>query len=220
MSAPSAMPEADADRTGLHIGLTGGIGSGKSTVARLLAQRGAHLVDTDALARGLSAPGGEAIPALRAQFGDRAITPEGALDRVHMRQLAFTDPASRRALEAILHPLIAVGTRREAERARPGQVVVFDVPLLTESAHWRSRVDRILVVDCALSTQRRRVRERSGWPDVQIEQVIQQQATREQRRSVADAVLFNDGLDLPALDEAVARLWGTGFFHHRIADTV
>jgi len=129
----------------LRIGLTGGIGSGKSTVAGLLAAHGAAIIDTDAIARRLTLAGGAAIPALRAEFGDDYIDTNGALDRERMRTLAFGDPAARQRLEGILHPLIGEQTEREAAAAA-APVKVFDVPLLVESGRWRARVDRVLVV--------------------------------------------------------------------------
>lgn len=191
----------------LRIGLTGGIGSGKSTVAAALARRGAWVVDTDAISRSLTAPGGAALPAIAEAFGPQMITPDGALDRDRMRSLVFNDPAARQRLEAVLHPMIGERTRAEAALARPGQTVVFDVPLLVESPHWRGRVDRVLVVDCLEDTQVRRVMRRSGWSEDQVRKVIAQQATRAQRQAMADAVILNEGLSLQALDEEVGRVW-------------
>ena len=124
----------------LRIGLTGGIGSGKSTVAGLLRARGAHIVDTDAIAHRLTAPGGRAIAAIAAAFGPESIDAQGAMDRARMRERVFADPAERQRLEAILHPLIAQDTEAEAAAAPPGAPVVFDVPLLVESGRrWRER---------------------------------------------------------------------------------
>ena len=190
----------------LTIGLTGGIGSGKSTVARRLVELGAHLVDTDAIARALTAPGGAAMPALRQTFGDDAITADGALDRERMRALAFGDPDAKRRLEAVLHPMIGAEAERQAALAH-GRPVVFDVPLLAESARWRARVQRVLVVDCLEATQVERVVRRSGWSAEAARRVVEQQATRATRRAVADAVIFNDGLDLDALHAEVDALW-------------
>jgi len=192
---------------GLRIGLTGGIGSGKSSVARRLAVRGALVVDTDALAHALTAPGGAAIPAVAAAFGADMITADGAMDRARMRALVFADPAQRQRLEAILHPMIGEATRAQASRADAGQPVVFDVPLLTESGTWRARVDRVLVVDCPAATQVARVVARSGWTPEAVERTIAQQATREQRRAIADAVIVNDTLTLAQLDSEVDALW-------------
>jgi dephospho-CoA kinase len=191
---------------GLTVGLTGGIGSGKSSVARRLAAHGALVVDTDALAHALTAPGGAAIPAIAAAFGDDMIGPDGAMDRARMRALVFGDPAQRQRLEAILHPMIGDATRAQASRAGAGQAIVFDVPLLTESGTWRARVDRVLVVDCATATQVARVVARSEWTPEAVERTIAQQATRAQRRAIADAVIVNDGLTLAQLDGEVDAL--------------
>ncbi|HSI59645.1 MAG TPA: dephospho-CoA kinase [Ideonella sp.] len=191
----------------LRIGLTGGIGSGKSTVARAFAERGARVVDTDAISRSLTAPGGAGLPAIAQLFGAEMIGPDGALDRGRMRTLVFHDPAAKQQLEAVLHPLIGQHTQAQAALARPGQTLVFDVPLLAESAHWRGRVDRVLVVDCTQATQVQRVVQRSGWAPEEVQRVIAQQASREQRRAIADAVILNDGITLAELDAQVGRLW-------------
>lgn len=191
--------------TPLRIGLTGGIGSGKSTVAAAFVRRGAALVDTDAIARRLTQAGGEAIAAIRAEFGAALIASDGALDRAAMRTLAFADTSARRRLEAILHPLIGGQAQRDAEAAS-ADVIVFDVPLLAESAHWRARVHRVLVVDCRVETQIARVAARPGWSREQAAQVVAAQASRASRRSVADALIHNDGLSLEELDAEVAAL--------------
>lgn len=199
-----------------RIGLTGGIGSGKSTVAARLAAHGAVLVDTDAIARELTAPGGAAMPALVQRFGPGIAGADGALDRAAMRELAFRDPAAKAVLESVLHPLI--GQQAQARAAAAGDaVVVFDVPLLAESLKrqptlprqpgWRKRVQRILVVDCSVETQIERVAQRPGWDRDSAERVVQAQATRPERRAVADAVIHNDGIPLEALEAEVARLW-------------
>ena len=196
--------------TGLSIVLTGGIGSGKSTVAALLVALGATLVDTDAIAHSLTTAGGAAMPALRQHFGDAVAGADGALDRAHMRQLVFADPAAKLALEAILHPMIGSAAHAQAAAAqasRPGAMLVFDVPLLSATSPWRSRCQRILVVDCSTATQVQRVVARSGWAADQVERVINQQATREARRAIADAVIHNDGLDRAALAAEVVALW-------------
>lgn len=188
------------------IGLTGGIGSGKSTVAAQLVALGATLVDTDAIAHALTTPGGAAMPALRQRFGDDVAGPDGALDRARMRTLVFADPDAKRALEAILHPMIGAEAQRQAAAAGDG-VVVFDVPLLSESSHWRARCQRILVVDCSAETQVQRVMARSGWSDEQVRRVIALQSPRAQRRAIADAVIFNDGITAETLADEVAQLW-------------
>jgi dephospho-CoA kinase len=188
------------------IGLTGGIGSGKSTVARSLVDCGAQLVDTDAIARALTRPGGAAMPALCAAFGMRIRAADGALDRDRMRQLAFADARAKAQLEAILHPLIGEEAQRQAEAAgdRP---VVFDVPLLGATSPWRRRVQRVLVVDCLEATQIGRVARRPGWSEEMARRVVAQQVSRADRRAIADAVIFNDGADLQVLDAEVRALW-------------
>ena len=192
---------------GLKVGLTGGIGSGKSTVARRFAALGTLVIDSDAVAHGLTAPGGAAIAALAAAFGADMIAADGAMDRAKMRALVFAQPARRQRLEAILHPMIGEATRAQASRASAGQAIVFDVPLLAESATWRGRVDRILVVDCLEATQVARVVQRSGWTAEAVERTIAQQASRAQRRAIADAVIFNEGLTLAQLEAEVDVLW-------------
>jgi dephospho-CoA kinase len=197
----------------LRIGLTGGIGSGKSTVAAFLVRLGAHLVDTDAIARSLTAPGGAALPQIAHAFGADIIGPDGALDRERMRAIAFSDEAHKRRLEAVLHPLISAQAQREAEAGASHPAIVFDVPLLAESLHWRTRVDRVLVVDCSEPTQIDRVVQRSGWSRDAVQAVIVQQAKRVQRRSIADAVIFNDALTLAELDTAVTQLYTRWIAH-------
>lgn len=191
---------------GVRIGLTGGIGSGKSTVAATWVALGATLVDTDAIAHALTGPGGAAMPALRAAFGDHVEQmPQGGLDRARMRAIVFAEPDARRRLEALLHPMIGAEAQRLADTA--AGAVVFDVPLLAETRHWRQRCDRIAVVDCSEATQVQRVMARSGWPAQQVHQVIAQQASRRMRRSIADAVIHNDGLSLDEVQQQATALW-------------
>lgn len=190
----------------MRIGLTGGIGSGKSTVAALLVEAGALLVDTDAIARELTAPQGGALPALAAEFGADILRADGALDRERMRTQVFAEVAARRRLEAVLHPLIGAECDRRAAAAE-GRPLVFDVPLLTESGRWRDRVDRVLVVDCSEDTQVRRVITRSGWDEATVRSVISQQAPRALRRALADAIIHNDELELDELAAQVTALW-------------
>ena len=191
----------------LRIGLTGGIGSGKSTVAARLRQLGAAVVDTDAIARQLTLPGGAAIEPVRTAFGADFIDANGALNRAAMRALAFSDPSAKRRLEAILHPLIGTETERQAKLLQAARAVVFDVPLLVESGRWRARVDKVLVVDCREETQVRRVVARSGWAAADVQAVIAQQASRDQRRACADAVIFNDAISEVQLDDEVRLVW-------------
>jgi dephospho-CoA kinase len=192
----------------MKIGLTGGIGSGKSTVAGFWLEAGATLIDTDAIARQLSGPGGAAMPAIAAEFGPSMLSPDGALDRAAMRQLAFADASAKQRLESILHPLIGAQTRLDADAAQAAgaELIVFDVPLLVESAHWRTRVERVLVVDCSEQTQIARVSARPGWNESFAAAVLAAQASRPQRRACADAVIYNEGLSLIALKAQVLTL--------------
>lgn len=188
------------------IGLTGGIGSGKSKVADLLALWGAAVVDTDVIAHELTAPGGLAIEPIMQQFGPGVISPTGALDRQAMREIAFESPEARQQLEAILHPMIGSLTQRQAEQAA-GCYLVFVVPLLVESGRWRERVDRICVVDCDPDTQIRRVQTRSGLTHEAIGRIMRVQATRETRLAAADDVVLNDGrTDIDELTRRVREL--------------
>ena len=206
MTTTSPSPTATAAPPPLRIGLTGGIGSGKSTVASMLAELGAVVLDTDAISRELTAPGGAALPAIAALFGTQAIGADGALDRAWMRQRVFADAAARQQLEGILHPMIGIEVQRRSDAAGDAPRV-FDVPLLTESLHWRARVQRVLVVDCSEETQVQRVMQRSQWTEDTVRRVIAQQAPRARRRAIADAVIFNEGLSLEALALQVQALW-------------
>lgn len=173
------------------VGLTGGIGSGKSTVAELFVELGAVLVDTDAIAHELTGSGGAAMPALVAEFGAGIAGADGALDRGAMRQRVFADPAARERLEAILHPLIR---RLSEERCRSADspYVILAVPLLVESGAYRERCDRIVVVDCPESLQIQRVMARNGLSAAEVEAIMGAQASRQQRLAVADDVVLND----------------------------
>ncbi len=191
----------------LFIGLTGGIGCGKTTVANLFAARGATLVDTDLIAHAMTAPGGPAMAAIAAQFGPAFLAPDGALDRAAMRSLVFSDPPARQRLEAILHPLI----RAEAEAqalAATGLYVIFVVPLLLESGAWRDRVARILAIDCSEATQVARVVARNGLPEAQVRAIMANQVSRAERLAAADDIIDNDGgIDslVPQVDALHAR---------------
>ncbi len=201
-------------RSTVRIGLTGGIGSGKSTVAAMLAERGAAIVDADAISRSVTAAGGSALPAIAAQFGAALIGGDGALDRTAMRELVYRDAGARQRLEAIVHPLVAQETERQARQAIDGgaPMLVFDVPLLVESgARWRAQVDRVLVVDCDPDTQIERVMARNQFARDEVERILQAQATRAQRLAAADAVLFNGaGVTLAALRSQVDT-WASRF---------
>jgi dephospho-CoA kinase len=195
-------------RAPFRLGLTGGIGSGKSTVAGMLAERGAAIVDADAISRQSTAVGGSAMPLIAAQFGPDFVTPDGALDRDRMRALIHSDAGARQRLEAIVHPLVAQETMSQTARAieQGHACIVFDVPLLVESPTWRSRVDHVLVVDCSAELQISRVMKRNQLARAEVEKIIASQASREQRLSAADTVLFNVGLSLLALTDEVRQL--------------
>jgi len=190
----------------LRIGLTGGIGSGKSTVAAMLAALGAAVVDADAISRASTAAGGMAIEPVRQAFGDDFITPAGALDRDRMRAVVFSDVSAKARLEAIIHPLVRAEIDRRVA-ACTADAIVLDLPLLVESAAWRERCDRVWVVDCAPETQIRRVMARNGWPRDQVLAVLAQQANRAQRLAAADVVIDNDGIDLDTLRDRVRAAW-------------
>jgi dephospho-CoA kinase len=186
------------------VGLTGGIGSGKSAAAAEFERLGATVVDTDAIAHQLTAAGGPAISKIRKRFGSEVLDASGALDRKRMRDRVFADPAARKALEGLLHPLIREESRRRIERA-PGPYVVHVVPLLVESPDYRGHVDRVLVVDAPEELQLERVRRRSGLADDEVRAIVAAQATRAQRLAAADDVIENRGT-IDALREQVAAL--------------
>jgi len=193
-------------RKPLRLGLTGGIGSGKSTVASILASAGAAVMDADAISRSLTLPGGRAIPAILAEFGEQLIAPNGAMDRDAMRALVFSNPQSKRQLEAIIHPLVGQVLQEESHAALAAghACLVYDVPLLVESGErWRRQVDWVCVVDCEVETQIQRVMHRNQLSRAEIERIISQQASRQQRLDCADAVIFNEGIDLAQLKQMV-----------------
>jgi dephospho-CoA kinase len=173
------------------VGLTGGIGSGKSTVADLFVERGVALVDTDAIAHQLTAAGGGAMPALVKEFGPSVAMADGAMDRAAMRRLAFADRSARTRLEGVLHPLIRQ-VAAERCRAAIAPYVILAVPLLVESGTYRQRCDRVLVVDCPESLQIERVVARNGMNAEEVKAIIAAQASRQQRLAVADDVVVND----------------------------
>ena len=193
-------------RRSFRLGLTGGIGAGKSTVARMLADLGAAIIDADALSRATTAPGGTAIDPVRASFGDNFITPDGAMDRDAMRTLVFANPSARHRLEAIVHPLVhqAIEAAAVAAHQAGHHCLVFDIPLLVESKRWPAQLDKVLVVDCSEQTQRDRVMARNGLARADVERIMASQASRTQRLAAADLVVFNDQTPLDTLRCEVA----------------
>ena len=196
-----------------RIGLTGGIGSGKSTVLEMLRALGAHAIDADAISRASTAFGGAAIPAIAEKFGPEFIAADGALDRERMRERAYAHPESRKELEAIIHPLVGREMQRQVEvaLAAGARCIMFDIPLLVESGRWRAELDRVLVVDCEPETQVARVTARSALTPAQVRAIIAAQAPRALRLAAADLVICNEGITLEALRcevEQAARTFG------------
>ena len=196
----------------MRVGLTGGIGSGKSTVAAFLGQCGAAVVDADAISRAATATGGSAIASISAAFGTDMIDATGALDRVKMRAKVFQDIEARKLLESIIHPLVGAAIEAATQEAQTGgaRCVVLDIPLLVESAHWRKRLDKVLVVDCSTETQISRVVQRNALQAHEVQAVIDSQAPRLTRLAAADCVISNEDLSLLQL-EAVTRQMGAQF---------
>jgi dephospho-CoA kinase len=192
-----------------RIGLTGGIGCGKSTVADMLAARGAAVIDADAISRSLTATGGRAMAAIAQNFGTQMVDAQGAMDRQAMRNMVFQNPQAKQQLEAIIHPLVSQITAEQTQAALQAgrRVLVFDVPLLVESGErWRKQVDRVIVVDCDADTQRQRVMARSGLAAEEIDRIMALQASRSQRLACADTVILNQGLSLVELEAEVAQV--------------
>ena len=196
--------------TAFTVGLTGGIGSGKSRVADLFAARGATVIDTDAIAHAMTAPRGPAMAAIEREFGARYVAADGALERARMRELVFSDPQAKARLEAILHPLIREATNAAAALAG-GAYTMFVVPLLVESGDWKRRVDRVLVVDCPESVQIQRVIARNGLPEALVRAIMAAQACRADGLAAADDVILNDA----GLDELQAQV---ELLHRRYAE--
>lgn len=192
-----------------RIGLTGGIGSGKSTVAGFLARRGAAIIDADAISRCLTAPGGRAMADIAHTFGAAMLSPSGAMNRQAMRERIFRDPHAKHLLERIIHPLVSQITVEQAQAAAQSghRVLVFDVPLLVESGErWRKQVDRVIVVDCATETQTQRVMARSGLSAEEVKHIMAQQVSRAQRLACADIVVFNQGIHFDELDMLIGQV--------------
>lgn len=194
--------------SGLRLGLTGGIGSGKSTVAILLANMGAAVIDADAISRAATGRGGSAIDAVRAAFGPSMLTPDGALDRDQMRALIYSDASAKVRLEAIVHPIVGqtIGDQARLADAAGARCIVFDIPLLVESSHWRTMLNRVLVVDCREDTQIDRVTTRNGLSPDQVRKIIASQAPRNLRLQTADAVIYNDGITIEDLARQVQEI--------------
>jgi dephospho-CoA kinase len=196
-------------RTGpFTLGLTGGIGSGKSTVAALLAEHGAAVIDADAISRASTATGGTAIALIVAQFGAAFVDAHGSLNRDRMRQHIFSNPKAKAQLEAIIHPLVSqqIAAQAQAHTDAGAACIVFDIPLLVESAHWLKTLQRIVVVDCSSATQISRVTARSGLAASDVQNIIAAQSSRSRRLAAADVVLCNDGISLPALAALVEQI--------------
>lgn len=192
-----------------RLGLTGGIGSGKSCVAQFFSNLGAAVIDADAISRAVTAPQGAAIAALSAEFGADFITATGALDRDRMRNLVYSDASARKRLEAILHPLIGQEIARQTDAAvqTASRCLVFDIPLLVESSRWRQNLNQVLVVDCAPEVQIQRVMARSDLARAEVQAIIHSQAPREVRLRGSDMVIFNDDIDLTQLESEVTQIW-------------
>lgn len=188
----------------LKIGLTGGLGSGKSTVSRIFAELGTPIVDTDEISHELTAPNGEAIVPIYASFGDAVFRLDGSLDRAAMRAQILADVEAKRKLEAILHPLIRREVLHRLAGIKAGYVLVV-IPLLVETGAYDDLLDRVLVVDCSVETQVRRALARGGWSETDIREMIARQASREARLGRADDVLNTD-CDLAVLGDLVAAL--------------
>ena len=199
MNAPDKRPA-------LLVGLTGGIGSGKTTVANLFGALGVPLVDTDLIAHALTGPDGAAMPAIRQAFGDGVVADDGRMDRSAMRALAFDDPTSRKRLEAILHPMIRAETQRQIAAAADSPYAIVVIPLLVEGNSSRNWLDRVAVVDCPVEVQVERVMRRNGLPRSQVEAIIAVQADRDRRLAAADDVVDNGASDTSGLPERVRTL--------------
>lgn len=197
----------------LKIGVTGGIGSGKSTVCLGLSRKGLALVDADQIARALTEAGGEAIEPIATAFGPEFITAEGTMDRERMRRLVFEDPAARARLEALIHPLVRRNFQRRIDEAQAQgfPAVVCEIPLLVEGKTWVPQLDAVLVVDCSPDLQVQRVMQRSGLLEETVRKIIASQASRAQRLACADAVILNERVDVQGLNEQLGQLlpaWG------------
>jgi dephospho-CoA kinase len=194
-----------------RLGLTGGIGSGKSTVALMLQQLGAAVIDADALSKQVTGPGGVATPLIEKAFGSNMVASDGSLNRNMMRQLILSDPQAKTKLEAIVHPAVgqAIADQQSTAIVTGKKLIVLDIPLLVESGRWRAQLDHVVVIDCLQATQMQRVLARpssQGWTEQQVQNIMSLQATRAQRLVAADTVIYNDGIDLQTLHTHVLQL--------------
>jgi dephospho-CoA kinase len=192
------------------VGLTGGIGSGKSTVADLFAALGVRIVDTDLISHQLTQTGGAAIPAIRNTFGTQLVTDQGALDRSRMRELVFSSPEEKKRLEAILHPLIYAQTRDQAASASEAPYTMIVVPLLFESGRYTDWLQRVITVDCPEEAQIARTTQRSRLDEAAVRAIMAQQLDREARLTLADEVILNSG----SLDDLKTQVVG---IHRRLS---
>ena len=193
----------------MRLGVTGGIGSGKSTVCGLLAKQGIPLIDADAISRACTAPGGAALPAIAQLFGEAVFEAPGLLNRDAMRTLVFDDAQARAQLQALLHPLIAAEIERQAVQAQTlsPPCIAFDIPLLVESKRWRPVLDRVLVIDCQAQTQIDRVLQRSGLTPDSAQKIMAAQSSRAARLQCADFVLFNESVTIDEIDHRLRAIF-------------
>ncbi len=191
-----------------RLGLTGGIGSGKSTVANMFTALGAVVIDADAISRSLTTTHGAAIKAIKQQFGEAMISADGSLNRNRMRDLVFTDSDVKNRLESIIHPLIKLEIQRQDQTAilLGTKLIVYDIPLLVETTNWRPVLDQVLVVDCLEQTQIERVMARNTLKQEDVKKIIANQASRKMRHSAADIVIFNDSITVEQLREQVTQV--------------
>ncbi len=196
-------------QTTLRLGVTGGIGSGKSTVCQLLSGMGASVIDADAISRACTAVGGPALPAIAQAFGDAVFKAPGVLDRDRLRDLVFDDPQARERLQALLHPMIAAEIERQTAQAIVCEVpcIAFDIPLLVESTRWRPNLHRVLVVDCSPATQIQRVGQRSGLDAISVKKIMSNQSSRAARLQSADFVIFNESLSFDEIDAQLGAMF-------------
>ena len=191
-----------------RLGLTGGIGSGKSSVANIFASLGAAVIDADAISRSLTSPQGKAIEALKLEFGVTMISADGGLDRQRMRLLVFSSASAKKRLENIMHPMIKreIQLQDQAALNANSYLIVYDIPLLVESNNWRPILDQVLVIDCLEQTQIERVMLRNALKKEDVEKIMANQANRKMRNCAADVLIFNDSITIEQLGEQVKQV--------------